>query len=246
MAPERTDAVQFRAKTLLKDNQSDAALKLLENSPSSKDESAQCDHTRLMAAALEQTSSFQRAIECYRTLGGNSKLSLLDRDDALESAETLAAIGSARSSADWRFIDAEEGRWSSIRLGFQTGILSHALQFVGEGFWDAITPTTGTRFSNKTEDELAEASAALRLHFPGNKYIQAGLTGHQDGVGFGVAAGQFPLAGQSYQLRYDHQQRAPYSLALRSLNGRKTGWQAPSRKNSSADCSWIPAWHGVK
>lgn len=221
MAPERTDVVQFRAKTLLKNNQADAALKLLEKEPTARDDASKCDHTRLLAAALEQTSSFQRAIECYRSLGENSKLSLLDRDDAFESAETLAAFGSARSSADWRFIDAEEGHWSAIHLGFQSGILSHALQFIGEGFWDAISPSAGARFSNKTEDDLVEGSAALRVHFPGNKYIQAGLTGHRDGVGFGVAGGQFAVAGLGYQLRYDYQQRASYSQALRGLNGRQ-------------------------
>ncbi len=221
MAPERSDVIEFRAKTLLKNNEADAALQLLEKAPQTKDANGASDRSRLLAQAFEKTGSFDRAVKCYRDLGANSSLSLLDRDDALESADTLAAIGSARSSLDWRLIDAEEGRWNEVRVGFQSGVFSRSLQFIGEGYWDGISPSAGSRFSGKTEDDLLEASGALRAFFSGNRFLQAGVTGHRDGVGFGVSAGQFPLGGLGYQVRYDYQQRASYSQALRGLNGRQ-------------------------
>jgi thioredoxin-like negative regulator of GroEL len=221
LAPERTDVVQFRARTLLKNNQADAALQLLEKCPADKNAEGSCDHSRLLAVALEQSNCYVRAIGAYRELATNPKLSLLERSDALDSAETLAAFASPRSAVDWRFIDAEEGRWNEVRVNFQSGILSHGLQFIGEGFWDAIAPSDGARFSGKTEADLLEASGSLRAYFSGNRFVQGGLTGHQDGVGFGVSAGQIPLQGPGYQLRYDYQQRATYSQALRSLNGRQ-------------------------
>ncbi len=221
LAPQRTDVVQFRARTLLQNKQPDLALQVLEQSPAIKGSESETDHSRLLGTALENTSSYQRALEVYRELATHRKLSLLDQGDLFDDADTLAAIASPRFSSDWRFMDAEEGRWNAVRVNLQSGILAHGLQFIGEGFWDAVAPSDGARFSGKTEADLTEVAGSMRAYFSGQRYLQGGLIGHRDGVGFGVSAGKLPLDGLGYQLRYDHQQRAGYSQALRSLNGRQ-------------------------
>ncbi len=217
----RADVIQFRAKALLADGQVTAARALLEAAAKPDEVADQLDQKRLLARTLEQTPDLAQAIRLYRELGADSSLSLLDRDDALDSAETIAAAGSARSQLDWRFIDAAEGRWNVAHVSVQSGLLSHGLQFVGEGFWDAIAPSAGANFSGHTSPDQLEASGGLRWHVGPSYFVQATVTGHADGVGFGLDAGKFAQGGFGYDLRYDYQQRAAYSQALRSLNGRQ-------------------------
>lgn len=220
LAPLRTQVVHFRARALLNNREAPSALSLLENnSPTGEAESAR-DHNQLLAEALAHTGALPRAVVSYRKLGADLQAPLLDRCDALSAADHLAALGGAGLTGQWTFTDAEEGRWSVYHVSGQTADLGHGLQFQLESYGDTISPDTGD-WSERVQDTRLEVTAGARHHFGDQKFLQAWMTGHDDGVGAGAAVGRQPVAGPGYQLRYDYQRRASDSLFLRSLNGRQ-------------------------
>ena len=214
LAPLRTEIVHFRARALLKNQQAPSALKILEQHASAAESEIARDHNQLLAEVLEHTGAPPLAVASCRMLGADPKASLLERCDALSSADHLAALGCAGVSGQWTFTDAEEGRWSVYHVTGQTGNLGHGLQFHIEGYGDSISPAAGD-WPDQARDEQFEAAAGALLHFGDQKFLQSWITGHDDGLGGDAAIGRQPVAGTGYQLRYDYQRRAADSLFLR-------------------------------
>jgi hypothetical protein len=231
LAPQRSDVVAFRAQALLKNGKSSSAVNLLETH--GKNTTDDDSHALLLAEALEKCGSLRRAAAAYRTAAEKSGLSPQEAASLLDAADTLAAFGSPRLAADWRFVDAAEGQWSALHADAQTGILESGLRFTFEGTWDNIS-LEQSAFSSQARSDLAEGAVSAFFHGSRQLFAKAGVSGHADGVGFSVAAGRLPLAGPGVQLRYDHAQRATDSLALRALNGRQNKVSASVQADLSA------------
>ncbi len=220
--PTSPDVLAFRGQALTLNNRPQDAINLLEKARRQNNAKGQAHFEALpaLATAYEAVGRFEDAERAWREASNDRAFDFASIHGAREKADELRRLVRGGSDLQATITDQSEGRWTTLESTTHSPLLDCGGQVSVRlsGDWISLADAA----VRGGDDFLFDAEVAYRQWLR-NGYafeLGAGATSGGDPL-FHAEFGRTWPSGISWAARFDFNERATDSLALRSLDGRQ-------------------------